>query len=376
MEKSKVYFTDFRTKMYGEPIPKKLQRLIRTAGIGDIDFDGKFVAIKMHFGELGNISFLRPNFAKAVVDVVKELGGKPFLTDCNTMYPGFRKNALEHLYCAWENGFTPLSVGCPVIIADGLKGTDDIDVPVRGGEYVKAAHIGRAVMDADIFISLSHFKGHEEAGFGGAIKNIGMGCGSRAGKKDQHSAGKAQIDPVLCRGCRKCQKECANGGLVFDEERRKMTVSDQCVGCGRCLGACNFDAISFADNVANEMLGRRMAEYAKAVVDGRPHFHISLIVDVSPNCDCHSENDAPLIPDVGMLCSFDPLALDQACADLCNSVELFKNSQVGDNMSKPGFVNYFELFKNSRPTIDWQSCLEHAEKIGLGSRDYEIVKIN
>ena len=224
MEKSKVYFTDFRTKMYGEPIPKKLQRLIRTAGIGDIDFDGKFVAIKMHFGELGNISFLRPNFAKAVVDVVKELGGKPFLTDCNTMYPGFRKNALEHLYCAWENGFTPLSVGCPVIIADGLKGTDDIDVPVRGGEYVKAAHIGRAVMDADIFISLSHFKGHEEAGFGGAIKNIGMGCGSRAGKKDQHSAGKAQIDPVLCRGCRKCQKECANGGLVFDEERRDLTV--------------------------------------------------------------------------------------------------------------------------------------------------------
>ena len=240
MEKSKVYFTDFRTKAYGEPIPNKLQRLIKTAGIGQIDFDGKFVAIKMHFGELGNISFLRPNFAKAVVDVVKELGGKPFLTDCNTMYPGFRKNALEHLYCAWENGFTPLTVGCPVIIADGLKGTDDIDVPVRGGEYVKAAHIGRAVMDADIFISLSHFKGHEEAGFGGAIKNIGMGCGSRAGKKDQHSAGKAQIDEVLCRGCRKCQKECANGGLVYDAERRKMTVSEHCVGCGRCLGACNW----------------------------------------------------------------------------------------------------------------------------------------
>ena len=302
MEKSKVFFTDFRTKMNGEPIPHKLQRLIKNAGIGQIDFEGKFVAIKMHFGELGNVSFLRPNFAKAVVDVVKELGGKPFLTDCNTMYPGFRKNALEHLYCAWENGFTPLSAGCPVIIADGLKGTDDIDVPVKGGEYVKEAHIGRAVMDADIFISLNHFKGHEAAGFGGAIKNIGMGCGSRAGKKDQHSAGKACIDEVLCRGCRKCQKECANDGLVFDEERRKMTVSANCVGCGRCLGACNFDAISFAEDVAVEMLGRRMAEYAKAVVDGRPNFHISLIMDVSPNCDCHSENDAPLIPDVGMLC--------------------------------------------------------------------------
>ena len=160
MEKSKVYFTNFRTQAFGDGLPTKLKKMIKKAGIGDIDMDGKFVAIKMHFGELGNISYLRPNYAKAVADVVKELGGKPFLTDCNTMYPGSRKNALEHLECAWENGFTPLTVGCPVIIGDGLKGTDDIEVPVEGGEYVKAAKIGRAVMDADVFISLTHFKGH------------------------------------------------------------------------------------------------------------------------------------------------------------------------------------------------------------------------
>lgn len=375
MDIPKVYFTDFRAKIYGEPIPKKFKRLIKTAGIGDIDFDGKFVAIKMHFGELGNLSFLRPNYARALVDVVKELGGKPFLTDCNTMYPGYRKNAIEHLYCAWENGFTPLTVGCPIIIGDGLKGTDDIDVPVVGGEYVKYAHIGRAIMDADIFISLTHFKGHEEAGFGGTIKNIGMGCGSRAGKKDQHSAGKAQIDKNLCRGCRKCQKECANGGLVFDVEAKKMTVSQNCMGCGRCLGACNFDAISFSDSVANEMLGRRMAEYTKAVVDGRPCFHISLIVDVSPNCDCHSENDAPIIPDVGMLASFDPIALDQACADLCNTVEPFRNGQVGDNMASPDFVDMGDLFKNNRPSTNWEYAQEHGEKIGLGSRKYELVTL-
>ena len=136
MEKYKVYFSDFRTPAYGDGIPTKLKKLIKAAGIGGIEMDGRFVAIKMHFGELGNVSFLRPNFAKAVADVVKELGGKPFLTDCNTLYPGFRKNALEHLYCAWENGFSPLSTGCPIIIADGLKGTDDIEVPVQGGEYV------------------------------------------------------------------------------------------------------------------------------------------------------------------------------------------------------------------------------------------------
>ena len=182
MSASKVYFTDFHTPAYGDSLPTKLKKLLRRAGIGQLDMEGKFVAIKMHFGELGNVSFLRPNYARAVVDVVKELGGKPFLTDCNTMYPGSRKNALEHLECAWQNGFTPLTVGCPLMIGDGLKGTDDVLVPVQGGEYVKNAKIGRAIMDADVFISLTHFKGHEMTGFGGAIKNIGMGCGSRAGK--------------------------------------------------------------------------------------------------------------------------------------------------------------------------------------------------
>lgn len=175
MEKSKVYFTDFRTRV-GVSLTEKLQRLIKKAGITDIDMDGKFVAIKMHFGELGNLSYLRPNYAKAVADVVKECGGKPFLTDCNTLYPGSRKNALEHLDCANINGFNTITTGCQILIGDGLRGTDDITVPVRNGEYCKEAYIGRAVMDADIFISLTHFKGHESTGFGGAIKNIGMGC--------------------------------------------------------------------------------------------------------------------------------------------------------------------------------------------------------
>ena len=206
MEKSTVYFTDFRCPV-GTSQLVKLKKLCVAAGIKDIDMDGKFVAIKMHFGELGNLAFLRPNYAKVIADLCKEQGGMPFLTDCNTLYPGSRKNALEHLYCAWENGFTPLSVGCPVIIGDGLKGTDDIEVPVQGGEYIEKAKIGRAVMDADVFISLTHFKGHETTGFGGTIKNIGMGCGSRAGKKDQHSVGKPTIDQEACRGCKSCLRE-------------------------------------------------------------------------------------------------------------------------------------------------------------------------
>lgn len=376
MEKAKVYFTDFHTKAFGDGLPTKLQKLLRRAGIADLDMDGKFVAIKMHFGELGNISYLRPNYARAVVDVVKELGGKPFLTDCNTMYPGSRKNALEHLECAWQNGFTPLTVGCPVIIGDGLKGTDDIDVPVQGGEYIQNAKIGRAIMDADVFISLTHFKGHEMTGFGGAIKNIGMGCGSRAGKCDQHSSGKPHIIEESCRGCRQCQKECANGGLEFDETTRKMHVNQEnCVGCGRCLGACNFDAIKFDNDAANALLNCRMAEYTKAVVDGRPCMHISLIVDVSPNCDCHGENDVPILPNIGMFVSRDPLALDQACVDACMAAKPLPGSQLARHLEDPEFEDHHDHFTNSAPESEWRSCLDHAEKIGLGTREYELIKM-
>ena len=375
MEKSKVYFTDFRARL-GEGLPTKLKRLMKKAGFASMDMEGKFVAIKIHFGELGNISYLRPNYAKAVVDMVKEAGGIPFLTDCNTLYPGSRKNAIEHMYCAWENGFTPMTVGCPVIIGDGLKGTDDIAVPVKGGTYIKEAKIGRAIMDADIFISLTHFKGHETVGFGGTIKNIGMGCGSRAGKKDQHSNGKPTIDPEVCRGCKRCMRECANQGLEFDETTKKMQVNaENCVGCGRCLGACNFDAIQFVNDAATKELNCRMAEYAKAVVDGRPNFHISLIVDVSPYCDCHGENDAPILPNVGMLASFDPLALDQACADLCLKQQPLPNSVLSDNMKKADFCDRHDHFENTTVDSEYKSCLEHGEEIGLGSREYELIEM-
>ncbi len=376
MERPNVYFTDFHTEPFGDSLPAKLKKLLKKAGIETIGMEKKFVAVKMHFGELGNVSFLRPNYARAVVDVVKELGGLPYLTDCNTLYPGSRKNALEHLYCAWENGFTPLTVGCPILIGDGLKGTDDVCVPVAGGEYIKEAKIGRAIMDADIVISLTHFKGHEMTGFGGTMKNLGMGCGSRAGKKEQHSNGKPRINPDKCRGCRRCQKECANQGLDFDKEARKMRVNEgNCVGCGRCLGACSFDAISFSNDAAVSELNCRMAEYAKAVVDGRPNFHISLIVDVSPNCDCHGENDVPILPNIGMMASFDPVALDQACADACLAASPLPGSQLAKNMADPHFVDHHDHFVNSAPESEWESCLAHAEKIGLGSRKYNLITV-
>lgn len=373
MEKSKVYFTDFRTRV-GVSLTEKLQRLIKKAGITDIDMDGKFVAIKMHFGELGNLSYLRPNYAKAVADVVKECGGKPFLTDCNTLYPGSRKNALEHLDCANINGFNTITTGCQIIIGDGLRGTDDITVPVRNGEYCKEAYIGRAVMDADIFISLTHFKGHESTGFGGAIKNIGTGCGSRAGKMQQHNSGKPIVHDDLCRGCRRCAKECGSDAITY-ENGKAVINQDICKGCGRCIGACAFDAIENQNWNANEILGRKMAEYSQAVCDGRPTFHISLVRDISPNCDYHGENDAPILPDVGIFASFDPVALDQACVDACLHATPMPNSQLSDNLADPHWHHHHDNFLDSNPNVRWKETLEHAEKIGLGTREYELIQM-
>ena len=197
---SKVYFMSFRCSD-DENLQAKFTRLLETAGLAALDLSGKFVAIKMHFGEPGCLAYLRPNWARTVVDFIRARGGRPFLTDANTLYVGRRKDAIEHLEAAWENGFTPLAVGCPVIIADGLRGTDDVAVPVPDGRYVKTAYIARAIMDADVVVSLTHFKCHEMTGIGGALKNLGMGCGSRAGKKAMHSSVHPTVDPALCVGC-------------------------------------------------------------------------------------------------------------------------------------------------------------------------------
>ena len=374
MDKSKVFFTNLHTTPSSNLLDK-MERLIKRAGIESIDFKDQFVAIKIHFGEPGNLAYLRPNYAARLATLLRSWGAKPFLTDCNTLYSGRRANAVDHLQSAMENGYNPISAQCQVIIADGLKGTEYREIPLNG-EYCKAPKIGSALADADIVISMTHFKGHETTGFGGAIKNIGMGCGSRAGKKEQHNDGTPTISESKCRGCKKCQKECANNGLVFNKETKKMSINpDTCAGCGRCIGACNFDAIAFENYTAVENLNCRMAEYTKAVVDGRTTFHISLVVDVSPNCDCHVENDAAILPNIGMFASYDLLALDQACVDACMNATPIRNSQLGDNLAKKDFHDHHDHFTNSTPESEWKTCLSHAEKIGLGTCEYELVKI-
>ena len=367
---SKVYFADLRADVH-ENLQQKLTRLMKTAGMGDIDFRDKFVAIKLHFGEPGNLAFLRPNWARTVADFVKERGGKPFLTDCNTLYVGGRKNALDHMDSAMLNGFNPMTTGCQIIIGDGLKGSDEVEVPVVGGEYVKNAKIGLAVMDADVFISLTHFKGHEEAGFGGCLKNIGMGCGSRAGKMEQHNAGKPHVAQKHCIGCGQCRKICAHGAPII-ENGKAYIDHDKCVGCGRCIAVCPKDAVRINWDETTANLNCKIAEYTKAVVDGRPCFHISLVIDVSPNCDCRPENDMAIVPNVGMFASFDPVALDMACVDAVNAQTPLRGSAADDAHAK---AHVHDHFQRLHPDTNWRSCLEHGEKIGIGTREYELIKI-
>uniref|UniRef100_N2AUT3 Ferredoxin n=1 Tax=Eubacterium plexicaudatum ASF492 TaxID=1235802 RepID=N2AUT3_9FIRM len=374
MEKSKVYYTSFKANEH-ENLLQKLRRLMITAGMKEIDFADKYAAIKIHFGEYGNLAFLRPNYAKVMADLVKECGGKPFLTDCNTLYVGSRKNALDHIETAYLNGFNPYATGCHVLIGDGLKGTDETLVPIHG-EYVKEAKIGTAIMDADVFLTLTHFKGHEMTGFGGALKNIGMGCGSRGGKMEMHNDGKPYVeDPDGCIGCGSCQRICAHGAPIM--ENKKVHIDhEKCVGCGRCLAVCPKDVIQPSSSSSVKSLNCKMAEYSLAVCKGRPHFHVSLICDVSPNCDCHAENDIPIIPDVGMFASFDPVALDVACADAVNKMPVIEGSILSDNLKED--ANHGEghdHFHMTHPDTEWKSCIEHAVKIGLGHDQYELIGI-
>ena len=373
MTPSKVYMTDFTARR--ETLQQKLRRLMLAAGIQSIDFNGKFTCIKLHLGEPGNLGYLRPNYAKTVADLVKELGGRPFLSDANTLYVGRRKNALEHLDSAYENGFSPFSTGCHVIIADGLKGTDEVPVPVEGGRYVKEAKIGRAFMDADVFLSLTHFKGHEMAGFGGALKNIGMGCGSRAGKMEMHSQGLPKVNYDKCVGCGVCGKSCAQNAISYGSGKADI-LEARCVGCGRCIGVCPTDAIQCRWDEALSVMSCKIAEYAKAVVAGRPCFHISLVCDVSPSCDCDSCNDLPIVPDVGMFASFDPVALDQACVDAVNAQTAARGSVLDEILREQGMKQPpADYFRTVHPDVCWEDGLKHAEALGLGTRDYTLIQL-
>ena len=373
---SKVYFTDMHVGM-GDSLLDKFDRLITKAGIDQIDFQDKFVAVKLHFGEFGNMAFLRQQYAKVLCDHIKAKGGKPFLTDCNTLYVGYRNNALNHLDAAYMNGYNPLATGVHTIIADGLRGTDEREIPVEGGEYVKTAKIGAAIAEADVIISLTHFKGHVGAGFGGAIKNIGMGAGSKKGKMEMHSSGTPMINTGDCIGCSMCVKNCANDGVhVIDG--KAVIDEDKCLGCGYCIAYCPKGAIATKWDEAKPVMNKKIAEYTKAALAGKEAFHINMLINVSPDCDCEGGNDVAVIPDVGMFASFDPIAIDQACVDAANKQPVIAGSAADKCACHDhghDHVHGHDVFKIMHPDTDWEAGLIHGEKLGIGTREYELIDV-
>jgi len=368
---SPVYCIDFRSR--GKSILDKLERLVLRAGLETLPMEKKFVAIKVHFGEPGNVAYIRPNYTRRIVEIVRRLGGLPFLTDCNTLYKGRRSNAVDHLRSAHENGFTPETVGCDIIIADGLKGTDYREIEIHG-KHVKKAKIGTAIAEADVLISINHFKGHEMTGFGGALKNIGMGCGAVPGKLEMHSNSQPKIVSEKCVGCKMCEINCNYGAIKVNASRKAEINYAICVGCGQCVAVCRYDAAQVVWNEGGNSAWEKIDEYTLAVLKGKAHFHINFLMDISPDCDCWSSHDAPIVPDIGILASPDPVALDQASADLVNQAPVLVGSKITDN--HPHYDPQQDRFFLIHPHTNWREGLAYAEAIGLGSREYELVRVD
>lgn len=371
MQPSDVHFIDLSANSKINLL-QKLIKLVRKAGIENLDFDNKLIALKIHFGEPGNLAYIRPNFAASMVSFLKEKGAQVFLTDTNTLYHGRRSNAIDHIQAAHENGFNPMSVHCPVIIADGLRGGDFEEIEING-KHCNTAKIGKSIADADIIISLNHFKGHEMTGFGGALKNLGMGCASVGGKLELHSTSAPQIVAENCTGCRICEKYCAQDAILVGKDKIAHIDLENCVGCGQCVAVCQYDSAQVVWENASELVNEKIAEYSLAVVKDKPHFHVNFIMDVSPDCDCWHYNDFPLVPNIGIAASFDPVALDQACVDMVKSAPALPGSRVCKDLHDDTHEG-LDKFKLAHPNTHWEAGLIHGEQIQLGSRQYNLIK--
>lgn len=376
MNKSEVFFSDMRG-FSDRGMLHKLSELYKKCDVGAIIEKGDIVAVKAHFGEMGNTSFIPSYYYRKIVDLVASQGGKPFLTDSNTLYLGMRGNAADHIVCAAHNGFSLSTVGAPIIIADGLLGRDYEEVTVEG-KHFREVKIGSAVHHADALIVMSHLTGHELSGFGAAIKNVGMGIGSRAGKQEMHSDIKPEITASKCRACGKCVEWCPEAAITITTGKKEEKNGyakidfDKCSGCGECTAACRFEAIEIrwgSDTIRSQ---EKICEYTKGVLDhkkGKTAF-FNFLFNMSPVCDCWNYSDAPFVPDIGMMASKDIVSIDQASADLVNeTVPSLMNSRIRSRL-KEGDDKFKALY-----SADWKVQLSYAEGLGLGSRQYDLIRI-
>ena len=366
---SPVYFMDLRATVQ-ENFFKKLDRLMKTAGVAKVIDKRDLVAVKLHFGELGNMAYVRPVVLRQVVATVKASGGEPFLTDANTLYVGTRSTTPSHLTTAISNGFDYVVVGAPLVIADGLRGRSERAVKL-GMKRIDQAYIGSEIAASDAIVSVAHVKGHELSGFGGTIKNMGMGCASRRGKLAQHSGISPAVTEEKCITCGECKSHCSQSAILMGDA---MAIIDEsiCIGCGECIVVCPSGAINIRWSHLIPEFMEKMVEYTTAVIKDKDNkcFYLNFITNVSPGCDCWSSNDAPIVRDIGVLASLDPVAIDQAAVDLINREQALPGCCLTVN-TQPGQ----DKFKGLYPDVNWSHQLVYAQKLGLGSREYELVRI-
>jgi len=367
--KSKVWFADARARNERESLIAKTQRLFEVSGTKDLIREGDIVAIKVHMGEWGNTRALRPQFIRAVVEKVVECGGLPFVTDTTTLYRGDRENAIKYLKMAAKNGYTQETLGAPIIIADGLRGDDGVKVRIDGPE-IKEIEVARCIVDSDVMVVLTHFKGHEMSGFGGSIKNVAMGCFTKKSKAIQHQSSKPMIDETLCVGCGKCVNVCPNNAIRILENKARIDYA-ACTGCGECVTVCERNAIKL-ERVLSKNLQARMAECMLAIKKlGIKCSYFNFLLDITPHCDCVGWSDLPIVPDIGILCSLDPVAIDKASLDLVYRAVGIKGSRAEEaGVLEENTDKFSRMFG-----IDVYHQIEVGEKLGLGSSEYELIRI-
>ncbi len=352
--KSKVHIARLEDKTPPDKIIRRLKDLLNAAEFANYIPDKDFVAVKTHFGEKHSITHVPPSFFKPLASRIKQAGGRPFFVETSTLYKGNRSDALSHLELALDHGFTPENTGMVVMMADGLKGDSEYEVEISP-QPKTVVNIAGLLRKINCLVTVSHPTGHIAMGFGGTIKNLGMGLSSRKGKLIQHSSVKPSIESTSCTGCGQCVKWCPEDAITL-VNKVAVINPDICIGCGECLTECRYDAVLYNWGMDNTRIQEMTAEHALGVVKGRSCFYINYLVNFTKDCDCFGTVKKPLIADIGLLASSDPVALDEA------SISLIED------------INQKPLSEIAYPELDPRVQTNHGEKIGLGKREYTLVE--
>lgn len=354
--KSTVFFIRASRKDSNDLIAEKALKVFERLDLCKHINQEDFIGLKIHFGEKGNKGYIKPPWLKALIERLKGISPRVFITDSNTLYVGERSNACDHLKLAQEHGFSLESLGIPVLIADGLIGRNDDEIEI-GLPRIKTAKIAETIRSTDWLVVLSHFTGHALTGFGSTIKNLGMGCASRAGKLEQHSDVQPYVNTKLCTNCKVCYDYCPSRAIV-EKEGKAYIIKDKCIGCGECLVVCNRGAVKMRWDEDAARVQEKMAEYAYSIIKAvnKGVVCLTFLTQITKDCDCMSKTEKVIVEDIGILASTDPVALDIA------SVELVQKEKK--DILRSGY------------NIDWSVQIRHGEEIGLGSLNYKLIEID